>query len=228
MKQVFGYDSTLMRLLTKLGDCICASILWLIFSLPIVTIGVSSAALYAAVYRCIRKDGSGLWRTFWDAFRENAKRSTLAWLPALALMALLTVDVFVFRSIKLVGGAFGNLYWVALVLWCAALTWIIYLSAYAARFNGSVREILRFSFLMLILHPIMAVGVLVPVVAGLALILYVPYMIFAAPAAILWISSVTLEKVFLLHMRPEDVEKTTSVPQDAWADAETEEDTDDE
>lgn len=228
MRRVFGYDGPLMRVLTKLGDCICASILWLVFSLPIITIGASSAALYAAVYRCIRKDEGGLWRHFRDAFRENAKRSTLAWLAAGLLMVLLTVDVFVFRSIKIAGGAFGNFYWVTLVLWCAALTWVVYLSAYAARFNGSVREILRFSFLMLILHPIMAAGVLVPAMAALALTLYMPYMIFVAPAAAFWISSVTLEKVFLLHMRPEDVEKTTHVPQDGWVDSETEEDADDE
>lgn len=227
MKQVFAYDSPLMRMLTKFGDCICASVLWLIFSLPVVTMGASSTALYAAVYRTIRKNGGGLWRNFWDSFRENLKRSTLAWLPALLLMVLLTMDVFVFRNIKIAGGAFGNLYWVVLVLWCAALTWIIYLSAYAARFNGSVREVLRFSFLLLILHPFKAVGVLVPAVAGLALTLYIPYMIFAAPAAILWISSITLEKVFLLHMRPEDVEKETSVPEDAWGDMELEEGTDD-
>ena len=57
---------------------------------------------------------------FWGAFRENLKRSTLAWLLELVLLAVLTVDVFVLRSVKLSGGAMGNLYWLGLAVWLVA------------------------------------------------------------------------------------------------------------
>ncbi len=80
MNRLFGMDSRLMGALMKIGDLLCLSVLWLVCSLPIFTIGASSAALYAAVLHCLRRNEAGIWKHFRDAFRENFKRSTLAWL----------------------------------------------------------------------------------------------------------------------------------------------------
>ena len=207
MNRVFGYDSPLGEILTKIVDCICVSMLWLVCSLPVITMGASSTALYAAVHRCIRNGTSGLWRSFWDAFRENWKRSTLVWLVELLVLLILTVDLLIFWGLELSGGIFKYLYWAALALWCVALTWTVYLAAYTARFHGSVREVLRFGFLLMFMHPIKVLGVLIPAVAGLALSLMVPVSTMIAPAAVYWISSFTLEKLFRMHMQPKDLEK---------------------
>jgi len=196
-----------MGALMKIGDVLCLSVLWLAFSLPIFTIGASSAALYAAVYHCLRRNGAGIWKSFWNAFRENFRRSTLAWLIELLILAVLGLDAAVFRSIKLSGDVMGNLYWAALFLGAVGLTWTAYVAAYGARFNGNVREILRYGFLLLRLHPIKALGVMLPIVAGLALCLMVPFMLLFAPATVCWVCSFSIEKVFRLHMQPEDLEK---------------------
>ncbi len=198
-----------MRGLIHIADCICLSILWLAFSIPIVTMGAASAALYKAVYQYIRKGEGYLWRSFWAGFRSDFKRNTLAWLAVLALLVLLVVDALVFRSLYLQGRLMGNLYWVILVLICAAVTWVAWLAAYSARFNGSVRDVLRFSLLLMVLHPVKSLGVLLPILAGAALILIAPVLLLAAPAAACWIGGITMEKVFLLHMRPEDLKKET-------------------
>lgn len=211
MKGIFGYESPVVQALMSIGDCICLSVLWIVFSLPLVTVGASTTALYAAAYHHIRKkEGHGLWRTFWEAFRENFKRSTLVWLVVLVIMALLTVDVFVLRAIRLSGGALGGLYWPVIIIWCVALTWGVYTAAYAARFNGSVGEVLKYAFMMMVLHPIRAFGVALPLLAGLALTLLVPFMALILPAAVFVIGSFTTERVFRLHMRPEDLERVKS------------------
>lgn len=207
MNKLFGMDSPLMVALMKIGDLLCLSVLWLVFSLPIVTIGASSSALYAAEYHCLRRSKPGLWKHFWNAFRENFKRSTLAWLIELAILALLALDAAVFRSIRISGGAMGKLYWAALFLEAVALTWTAYVAAYAARFNGSVRDVLRFGLVLLRLHPIKALGVMLPILAGLALCLMVPFTVLFAPATVCWACSYSLEQVFRLHMQPEDLEK---------------------
>lgn len=191
----------------RIGDFICLSVLWLAFSLPVVTMGASSAALYAAVHHCLRRGEAGIWKHFRDAFRGDFKRTTLAWLIELAVLAVLAVDAAVFRSIKLSGGAMGNLYWAALFLEAAALTWAAFTAAYAARFNGTVREILYYGFLLLRLHPLRALGVMLPILAGIALCLMVPLMLLFVPAAACWAGSFTLEQIFRLHMQPEDLEK---------------------
>ena len=123
MNRLFGMDSPLMVALMKIGDLLCLSVLWLVFSLPIFTIGASSTALYAAVFYCLRRNEAGVWKHFWKAFRENFKRSTLAWLIELAVLAVFSLDAAVFRAIRLSGGAMGKLYWAALLLEAVALTW---------------------------------------------------------------------------------------------------------
>jgi len=209
MNRLFSMDGPVMTALMKIGDVLCLSVLWIVFSLPVITIGASSAALYAAVHRCLRRNGAGIWKSFWNAFRENFKRSTLAWLLELLVLALFALDAAVFRSIRLSGGAMGNLYWAALFLEAVGLTWTAYVAAYAARFNGTVREILHYGVLLLRLHPILALGVMLPIVGGVALCLMVPFMVLFAPAAVCWVSSYSLEQVFRLHMQPEDLKKET-------------------
>ena len=207
MNRLFGMDSPLMVALMKIGDLLCLSVLWLVFSLPIFTIGASSTALYAAVFYCLRRNEAGVWKHFWKAFRENFKRSTLAWLIELAVLAVFSLDVAVFRAIRLSGGAMGKLYWAALLLEAVALTWTAYVAAYAARVNGTVGDILRYGLVLLRLHPIRALGVMLPILAGLALCLLVPFTVLFAPAAVCLACTYSLEQVFRLHMQPEDLEK---------------------
>ncbi len=222
MKGIFGYDSPLMTALTSVGDCICLSVLWIVFSLPVVTLGASTTALYSAAHHVIRRKEGGLWRHFWGAFREDLKRTTLAGLAVLALMALLTVDIFVLRGIKMSGGRFGNLYYVVLVLWCLGITWAVYAAAYAARFNGSIKDTLKFPAMLIALHPIRMLGVMVPVLGGIAFTLIVPFMVLILPGAVFVIAGFSIERVFRLHMSPEDLER------DKLAEADLSEDEDDE
>ncbi len=207
MKGIFDYESPLMGALTSIGDCICLSVLWIVFSLPIVTLGASTTALYAVAYHSIRLKKGALWRTFWGAFRENFKRSTLASIVVLAVLALLTVDVFVLRGVRANGGALGGLFYAVLVLWCLALTWAVYAAAYAARFNGRVREVLKLALQLMAIHPVKILGVLLPLTAGLALSLMVPFMALILPGAVFVAVSFTTERIFRLHMRPEDLER---------------------
>ena len=215
MKRFFDIGSPLMRNLIRIFDCMCLSVIWIVFSIPIITMGASSAAMYTTVVKYIRKDEGYLWRSFWDAFKENLKRSTLAWLVAMVVMTLLIVDALVFRSMVIKGEFLGNLYWFILVLICVAVTWIAYLSAYSARFNGSVKDVLRFSFVLMTYHPIKSLCVFLPILVSAALILIMPGLLVATPAVTCWIYSITTEKVFLLHMRPEDLERETGADADS-------------
>lgn len=208
MKGIFDIDNPLMTGIAKIADCICASLLWIVFSLPVVTIGASSAALYTTVYKYLRRDHGHLWQTFWAAFRENLRRSTLVWLIALALMAVLSIDVWVLHTRAVGSRPLEVLYWIVIVIYCIALTWVAYLMAYGARFDGSVKDVLHFSFLMIALHPLKALLVFLTLLCGGILILVMPGLIAVVPAAVCWINSIIQEKVFLLHMSPEDVKKT--------------------
>ena len=208
MSKIFGHDSPIIGSLSKIGDVICLSALWLVFSIPIFTIGASTAAADTAASRNLRGGKGYLWKTFWNSFRGEFKRATLVWLIALAVMTLLTADVFLFRSLKLAEKPMGNLYWVSFAIWWVALTWTVYLSTYVARITGRVRDTIRNGYLLMILHPIRSFAILLTLLGGAVIVLMVPFMVLIVPAVVLLICSFPLEKTFLAHQPPEAAEES--------------------
>ena len=204
MRRLLDINNPIIRFLTAVFDLMALSVLWVAFSLPVFTMGAASAALYSAVYHHVRKGEDYLWNSFWTAFKENFKRSTLAWLVALAILAFLGGDALLLRSLILGGYSFGWFYGVTLALLVLALTWTVYLAAYAARFDGTVKEVLRFSFMLFRAHPVKMLCVLALVVGGMALALTLPAMVVFIPATVYWGATFPIEWTFLKHMRPED------------------------
>jgi len=204
MRRLLDINNPIMRFLTAMFDLMALSVLWVVFSLPIFTMGAASTALYSAAYHHVRKGEDYLWNSFFSAFKENFKRSTLTWLVALAILGFLGADALLLRSLILRGYPFGWFYGVTLALLFLALTWTVYLAAYAARFNGTVKEVLRFSFMLLRAHPVKMLCVLALVVGGIALALTLPATVVFIPATVYWGATFPIEWTFLKHMRPED------------------------
>lgn len=204
MRRLLDINNPIMRFLTAMFDLMALSVLWVVFSLPIFTMGAASTALYSAAYHHVRKGEDYLWNSFFSAFKENFKRSTLTWLVALAILGFLGADALLLRSLILRGYPFGWFYGVTLALLVLALTWTVYLAAYAARFNGTVKEVLRFSFMLLRAHPVKMLCVLALVVGGIALALTLPATVVFIPATVYWGATFPIEWTFLKHMRPED------------------------
>lgn len=204
MRWIFDINNPIMRYVIKIFDCMCLSVLWLVMCLPIFTIGASTTAMFAVIHRYIRLEEEGLWKTFWKAFREELKRSTLCWFAGLLILLLLVVDALVFRTMVLKGQLLGNLYWLILLLMGIEATWLIYLFAYIERFTGGVKDSMRFSLLMMILHPIKSLTILALVLGSAALIILAPGLLTIVPAALCWLCDIVVASVFVLHLREED------------------------
>lgn len=208
MRWIFDIENPVMHYIIKIFDCMCLSVLWMVCSLPIVTAGAASTALYVTVYRYIRREEGTMLRTYFGAFRENWKRATLVWLVLLAAGALLGVDALVFRTHAIRGQLSGNLYWLILVLFCVWITWLVYASAYCARFHGGVKDALVGSLLLMALHPLRALTVFLPTAAGILVICMAPGFLPIVPVVIVLACSVTLESLFKLHGRGDSVSQT--------------------
>lgn len=86
---IFRWDSPFAQKLALVGNLIVLNILWLLCSLPIVTAGAATAALYYTVFQYQTADETAVFRPFFRAFGKNFKQATLLWLPSLAVGALL-------------------------------------------------------------------------------------------------------------------------------------------
>ena len=98
---LFSYDSRFTQLLMKLVFSSYLNILWFICSLPIFTIGAATTALYYASLKIIRNEEGNVTKTFFKAFKENFRQSTVIWLIMLAIGLFLAFDFYVLYNLRL-------------------------------------------------------------------------------------------------------------------------------
>ena len=108
-------NSPLGRWLSFLLDALFISVLWAVCSLPIVTLGASTAALNRVAHNWMKERSDCSVKHFLQAFKENLKGGTLVWL---ILMLPLAVILF---------NAYAT--FIALVETSAAAKWMILISA---------------------------------------------------------------------------------------------------
>ena len=83
----------IIRILTHIFDFILLNILWLLTSIPIVTLGTATAALYSVMMSVVEKKEGYIIKDYWKAFCRNFKQSTVVWIPLLFLGACLWFDL---------------------------------------------------------------------------------------------------------------------------------------
>lgn len=69
--RVFRYQGWLWRALNTLTDILALSVLWLLCSIPVLTLGAATTALYDSVVRCIRYKQSGPYERFFRTFKNE-------------------------------------------------------------------------------------------------------------------------------------------------------------
>lgn len=87
-------SSPLYATLSAVFDLILLNLIWIAFSLPVVTMGASTAALYYAIRTMVRDEGSPL-RGFFAAFKRYLKSVTLFWMAILAAAAVIAADFYI-------------------------------------------------------------------------------------------------------------------------------------
>ncbi len=73
LNQVFNPDNFLFRAVGRFADLLFLSLAWLICSIPVVTAGPATAALYYAAVKSIRRGEGRVGRSFFHSFRDNLK-----------------------------------------------------------------------------------------------------------------------------------------------------------
>ena len=88
-RALFNPESWLWKPLGYLGDLVMLSLLWTVFSVPVVTLGPASAALYDAVVHSIRRKEDTVLVRFFSTFKRELKQGILSTLIVLAAAAVL-------------------------------------------------------------------------------------------------------------------------------------------
>lgn len=79
-EKIFGIDTPFFRLMNMIGDLMLLNLMWIVFSLPVITIGASTTALLYTGMKLARGRDGYVVSNFWKSFKLNLKQSTVIWL----------------------------------------------------------------------------------------------------------------------------------------------------
>ena len=149
MDRLFNVNNPLMRALSKLFDIGWLSLIYVVFCVPLVTIGAATTSLYYVSAKVLRKDRGYVWSEFWHSFKLNFKPATLMWLIFAAIYGLLYFNLTTFNTSNAAGGYLVGVYIaLAFIVTCVAS----YAFCLLSRFNMNVRGILRYALYMSFRH----------------------------------------------------------------------------
>ena len=125
--RVFRYQGLLWRILNTLTDIIALSVLWLFCSVPVLTLGAATTALYDSVAHCIRFKQPHPYARFFRTFKNELLKGallTLLWGAIAALGYGMLTLLREYAEILPSAAAASGAYYVALVLPLGAACWV--------------------------------------------------------------------------------------------------------
>lgn len=135
---IFKPDGVVYEAITKFTNMVLLSLCWLVFSIPIVTIGASTAALYSVCFKMLKDEDRHICRQFFSYFKSNFKQATLSWLILLPIGLVIAYFIYLyFWGMPSVEGA-ADFFAIGILI--AAAVYVItltYVFACAARYENT-------------------------------------------------------------------------------------------
>lgn len=213
MNQFLNPENPVLGFITKIVYCVYLNILWLVCSLPIVTIGASTTALFYVTLKMAKNEEGNITRAFFHSFKENFKQGTIIWMILLVLGMILGIDGYVLYHLR-----FENAFWTI----CSAV-FIVVLTAYAivlmyifpllSRFDNTVIAMFKNSIMlgMRFLFCTVLMAVIYFVMAFVIINIFTPAVIFGEGLCA-FLCSYLLSNILL--MCQEQAESTSEASED--------------
>jgi len=138
--KLFSIDGPLYNFFSRLLDMIKLNMLWFLFSLPVVTIGASTAAAFSVTLRMVDEREGYIAKQFWTAFKANLKQGIPAGLLNLFFVYALYLDFQLFHAVE------GNpIYFLILGIVGSVMCFGYFIYAYAlmARYDNTLLKTLK-------------------------------------------------------------------------------------
>ncbi len=150
MGGLFNINNGFFRAIGRIIDVCWLNILWVLTSLPIITIGASTTALYYTSMKMIRNEEGYVSSDFFRSFKDNFKQSTIIWLLLLLVTMILVCDY------RFWGARAGIFYFlmkiVTIFISIIVLFTAVYIFPVQARFENRIRDNAKNAMLLSFRH----------------------------------------------------------------------------
>lgn len=192
MAKLFGYDNPIWKMMGKVADVFLLSLLWILFSLPVVTAGASTCALYYVSLKLAENKEGYLFPAFLKGFKEGLVQSTV--IEGILAVFGGFIGFCVYRCQKSGTREALMLLWACLIIAMLYLLLFTVIFALTARLSTGIGNLFMLSFMVCIRHFSWVFLMAVTTVCILAIGVFVfwPLLLFA-PGAIAWIHAKILQ-----------------------------------
>lgn len=159
MRNLFSYDGLIYRFFSTVCDLILINLLWLVCSIPLITIGAATTAVHYSCQKYARGEGT-LFKNFFHAFRQNWTQSTIVWLLILLLAASFLLDYSL-----LIPLIFPGKIVVVIILWLLIFLCVMaahYVFPLIARFENTIKNFLINSVLFSVQNILTSLQICLP------------------------------------------------------------------
>ena len=147
MNSLFSYENKFMQVLMTLGDLIILNLLFLLCSLPVVTMGAAQAGLYTAVRTITDKnDDTSPTKAFFRGFKSGFVKINLVWV---VFLAVIIASLLAFFSLN---PGFTKV--MSLIGFCIVAILETLTMMFHSRFDCTPMQLLRNSVLLFLAHPL--------------------------------------------------------------------------
>lgn len=218
MGKVFNFEGPVFTFLSRLADLFWLNLLFIVCSLPIITIGASTTAMYYVTLKMAKDEEGYITKSFFKSFKQNFLQATAIWLVYLVLIVVLVVDLRIANGGSLAdifnSGAVSNVVIVSVsVMGVVLLMTGTYVFPLLAQFDNTVKNTVKNALLISIRHLPYTFLMVVIIAIPLVIMWFSPaayLLIFIMFALVAYINSKFFNKIFANYMPKEEEEVSES------------------
>lgn len=207
--------SKLLSITNKIGKLCFLNMLYILFCIPVITIGAAQTALYTCIFLVIDNNDGYLFHTFLSSFRKNFRQSTSLWCILCLLYVFLGFDMYWTKFLPNQTALIVSSILLILILYLYFLS--CHLFAFLARFHIKTRFLLRscfiltakYLFLTLILA-MMNAAVFLPLILRPSFFLsFLPAVVFLGFSCAAYVNGRILNHIFIKESLIDNPKKET-------------------
>ena len=197
-RNIFGFDGSFTNICDKIFDVMALGFLWILCSIPIVTIGASTSALYYAMVKCVKNGNGYIAREFFHSFRLNLLSGCFIWILVVAATFAMHLNIGILM--KETDGYVGLFF---ICVYALTSIWILAFACYVfpalARFDMSSGWLIKLAMYMTVRYFGTTLALLLVLACTGAIIWRFPILVIFAPGPVIFLMSEFLERVLKKH-----------------------------
>lgn len=202
MNRLFDSSNPIMKALGKVFDIGWLGILYVLFCIPVITIGPATTALYYTSMKVLRKERGYVWSEFLGCIKTNFKTAAVLGIIMTLFYTLLTFNLYAtVESGKYGGYLYGAYLGLLIILTCLNC----YLYPLLSRFDLGVIKILRMALYLAFRHLLITIVLFAIVLMGFtgvyfSIIRDFPIIILLIPGGLSMIYTFPMEYIMKKYM----------------------------